>query len=125
MNVGTKLLFIEGTFKAFFTTIMYVFNVYGQSYDTAASTIGTAVIYVRTSALFPDLLITVAWRPTTAMLAWEFTWVEAILSYLSSTEVILSQITLILSHKGKFGTILRSPLEDDPGSGEIEPAFSQ
>ena len=110
---------------------MYGFNVYGQSYATAASTIVTAVIWEmslyngRTSALFPDLLITVVWRPTTAMLAWESNWVEVILSSLLSTKVVIAQIMLILAHKCRFGTILSSPLSDDPASGDLEPEFSQ
>ena len=115
------MLFIEGTCKAFFTTRMYVFNVYGQSYTTAASTIGTALIWEQyldnglTSALFPGLLITVVWRPTTAMLAWESNWVEVILSSLLSTEVVIVQIMLILAHKCRFEITLSSPLADDVG----------
>ena len=54
---------------------MYVIPEYGQSYAIATSTIGTAVILEqslekgRTSELFPALLITVAWRPATVILA--------------------------------------------------------
>ena len=100
---------------------MYVSNVYGKSYATSTSTIGTAVIWEkslengRTSALSPALLITVAWQPATAMLSWESKWVEVISSSLSSTEFVVDQITLILAHKCRFWTTLSSPLADDPG----------
>ena len=94
---------------------------YDQSYATAASKIGTAVIWEQslenghTSALFPDLLVTVAWQPTIAMLVWDSNWVEVILSSSSSTEVVIAQITLILAYKFRFGKTLISPLADDPG----------
>ena len=118
-NGGIKLFIIEYTYNPFFTTIMNVSNVWGQSYTTTASTIRTASNLEQshengiTSALLPHQSIMVACSPTTTMFSWESSWVDVIWSSLYPPSFVAAQIMKFLAHKYRFRPTLCPLLVDD------------
>ena len=81
MNGGFKLCFMVAMYNTFCINKIYVFPVYGQLYATMASTIGTFDIPSTSlekafiSSDWPVWLMINAWRPSTIIFAWEWSYV--------------------------------------------------
>ena len=109
MNGGIKLCFMLAMYNSFRINKIYVFPVYGQSYATTASTIGTFDVPSTsleksfTSADWTVWLMISYWRLSTIIFAWESISVVDLEVYSSIAAAAIAAIFVI------YGLVSRIP----------------